>query len=330
MRAVNLIPGEQRQGAGSLTGRSSGGALIVLAVVAGLAVLVLMYGSASHKIASQKGQAPSLTAQANAIQARTGRLAPYTSFVSMADQRTQTVAQLVQARFDWSHALHELGRVMPAGTSLATLHGSGRTGGSNGLLQHDRNTGARVALPRRVRLPGAFPSSRSRAVRSSQSVVAQTLQRLKLMDGASEVQLQSSTQTASGSSSSSSGSGDAAIPSFSAQVAFQGLPSGPAPASAAVLHRRPPRTAVDPASRSPRQGSRWRDDYPRSADADGNRRARRVVGVWFTTVAPERERAAKVDAEVRGRTPTGRNRRIASRQRDQRTRTSTRPPTPRW
>ncbi len=123
MKAVNLIPGEQRQGSGSLTGRSGGAALILLGVVAGLAVLILMYGSASHRISSQKGEVATLTAEASAIQARAGRLTPYTNFVSMADQRTQTVAQLVQARFDWSHALHELGRVLPAGTSLATLHG---------------------------------------------------------------------------------------------------------------------------------------------------------------------------------------------------------------
>ena len=44
MKAVNLIPGEQRQGAGSYTGRSGGGALIVLGMLAGLAVLVAMYG----------------------------------------------------------------------------------------------------------------------------------------------------------------------------------------------------------------------------------------------------------------------------------------------
>jgi len=228
MRAINLIPGEQRQGAGSLTGRSSGGALIVLAVVAGLAVLVLMYGSASHKISSQKGQAASLTAQANAIQARTGRLAPYTSFVTMANQRTQTVAQLVQARFDWSHALHELGRVMPAGTALATLHG---TVGPAGATASSSTTATPTAggTPASSTPAGSVPVFTLTGCATSQAVVAQTLQRLKLMDGASEVQLQSSTQTASGSSSSSSGSGGCSDASFSAQVAFQGLPSGPAP-----------------------------------------------------------------------------------------------------
>ncbi len=127
MRAVNLIPGEQRQGAGGLsdlTGRSGGGALIVLGVIVGLAVMIAMYGSAHHSISSQTGEVAQIKAETSAVEARAGRLTPYANFVSMADQRTETVAQLVQARFDWSHALHELGRVLPAGTSLSALHGT--------------------------------------------------------------------------------------------------------------------------------------------------------------------------------------------------------------
>jgi Tfp pilus assembly protein PilN len=245
MKAVNLIPGEHRQGAGSLTGRSGGGALIVLGMVAGLAALILMYGSASHQISTQKGQAAALSAQADTIKARTGQLAPYTSFVSMANSRTQTVAQLVQARFDWSHALHELGRVMPVDTSLATLHGAVGPAGTTGAS----STAAAPAAggtPASSTPAGSVPVFTLTGCATNQATVAQALQRLKLMDGASEVQLQSSTQSgasSAGASTSASGggcgSGDA---SFSAQVVFAGLPSGPVPtvssggASTAAAH----------------------------------------------------------------------------------------------
>jgi Tfp pilus assembly protein PilN len=245
MKAVNLIPGEHRQGAGSLTGRSGGGALIVLGVVAALALLLLAYGSASHQISSQNGQAAALRARAGSIEARTGQLAPYTSFVSMANQRTQTVAQLVQARFDWSHALHELGRVMPVGTALDTLHGVVGPAGASGSAS-SAATPAAGATPASSTPAGSVPVFTLTGCARSQAVVAQALQRLKLMDGASEVQLQSSTQSGASSSSSSSSSsgggcsgGDA---SFSAQVVFTGLPAGPIPtlsspgASTAALH----------------------------------------------------------------------------------------------
>jgi len=233
MRAVNLIPGEHRQGSGSLTGRSGGAALIVLGVIGGLAALILMYGSASHSISSQQGDVATLEAQATAIRARAGRLTPYTDFVSMADQRTQTVAQLVQARFDWSHALHELGRVLPAGTSLATLHGEVGPAGAGSASGSSATTASSSGTPASSTPPGSTPAFTLTGCAISQSVVAQTLQRLKLMDGSSEVQLQSSTKSGNASSGSSAGSGAGGCPgsdpSFSVQITFTDLPAGPLP-----------------------------------------------------------------------------------------------------
>lgn len=238
MRAVNLIPGEQRQGAGGLTGRSGGGALIVLGLIAGLAVLVVMYGSAHHRISSQTGEVASLTAQTSVVEARTGRLAAYTSFVAMADQRAQTVSQLVQARFDWSHALHELGRVLPAGTSLSALHGTVGPAGAGSSPSTTTTTTAAAGgtgaggtgaggTPSSSTPPGSTPVFTLTGCATSQSEVAQSLQRLRLMDGASEVQLQSSTKSGS-SGSSGSGGCPAGDPTFTAQIVFTGLPAPPA------------------------------------------------------------------------------------------------------
>ncbi|HEY5286008.1 MAG TPA: hypothetical protein VIJ50_02770 [Solirubrobacteraceae bacterium] len=232
MKAVNLIPGEQRQGAGGLsdlTGRSGGAALILLGVVVGLAVMIAMYGSAHHSISSQDGEVAQIKAETSVVEARTGRLTPYTDFVSMADQRTQTVAELVQARFDWSHVLRELGRVLPAGTSLSALHGSvgaSTTGSSS-------SSAAAGSTPASSTPPGSTPVFTLTGCATSQTVVAQALQRLRLMDGASEVQLQSSTKAETGASGGSGGSAAAGScagtdPSFTTQVTFVGLPVAPA------------------------------------------------------------------------------------------------------
>ncbi len=232
MKAVNLIPGERRRRSRRLVGRSGGGALIVLGLLAGLVVLAAIYGGARHQISSQSGEVGSLDAQTRAVQASTGRLTPYASFVSMAEQRMQTVSQLVESRFDWSHALHELGRVLPAGTALDSLHGAI---GSEGLLTGSSSsasssasksatasTGASSSTP-----PGSTPVFTLAGCATSQSEVAQTLQRLRLMDGVTEVQLQSSTSSSSGggSSANSCPSGD---PSFTVQVSFAALPAAPA------------------------------------------------------------------------------------------------------
>ncbi len=231
MKAVNLIPGDQREGAGSITGRSGGGALIVLGLLAALAALTAMYGSAHHRISSQTGEVATLNAQASAIQARTGRLTPYASFVAMADQRVQTVSQLVQARFDWSHALHELGRVLPAGTSLSSLHGT--VGEAAATSSASSPTSAAGATPASSTPPGSTPVFTLIGCSTSQSNVAQTLQRLRLMDGASEVQLQSSTKSSTGSSGSVTGSCPSGGPTFTAQIVFTGLPAASAPSASA-------------------------------------------------------------------------------------------------
>ena len=86
MRAVNLIPAEQRAGAGVGAGRSGGVAYAVLGLLGGLAVLALLYGIADHQISSRRAEVASLSAAPSRHRRAPGQLAPYTSFV--ADART--------------------------------------------------------------------------------------------------------------------------------------------------------------------------------------------------------------------------------------------------
>jgi Tfp pilus assembly protein PilN len=234
MRAVNLIPSEQRQGAGSLTGRSGGAALIVLALIAGLAVLAFVYGTSERNVSSRRGELARANAQLSAARTQAGQLASYTSFIATANQRAQQVSQLVASRFDWSHAFHELGRVLPKDASLTTLHGTvGAGAGTGASTSTPTATATAGATPTSATPPGSTPVFALSGCATSQSVVALTLQRLRLMDGASEVTLQSSAKAAGGGSSgaSSSSSGSAGCspndPAFSAQVTFAALPAAP-------------------------------------------------------------------------------------------------------
>ena len=45
-------------------------------------------------------------------------------FLSLRGQRVQTVEQLAGSRFDWAHAFHELGRVLPYDVSLSAVTGA--------------------------------------------------------------------------------------------------------------------------------------------------------------------------------------------------------------
>lgn len=229
MRAVNLIPSDQRASAGSLTGRSGGAALILVGLVFGVAVLAVMYGGAARQISKESGEVAKLEAQTAAVRARTGRLTPYTSFVARAEQRTKTVAQLVQARFDWSHTLHELGRVLPNDSALLTLQGA--IGGSGSTPSRPATPATTSATPASSTPPGSTPAIVLTGCSTSQAEVAQTMQRLRLIDGVSEVKLASATKGAVAGGGASGGCGKHVA--FSIGVTFAALPATPIPNVAA-------------------------------------------------------------------------------------------------
>ncbi len=235
MRAVNLIPAEERSGGGPGAGRSGGAVYAVLGLLGGLAVMALLYGRADHQISSRRAEVSTLTARAARAQARAGALTPYTSFVQMREQREQAVSTLVDSRFDWAQTFHELGRVLPAGkvslTSVDGTVGSVATEkpAATGAAPAASATGAASADVTSATPPGSIPTFTLVGCAVSQAEVAVMLERLRLIAGVSEVSLQSSTQSSSssGSGASSSGSCESGNPAFTAQVVFDALPTIP-------------------------------------------------------------------------------------------------------
>lgn len=231
MRAVNLIPEEQR-GGGTIGARSGGAAFLVLGLLGGLAVLAVLYGLAHHNFESRRAEAKRLTAQAQQVQAQAAKLAPYTSFIAMREQRTQAVAQLVAARFDWSNTMGELSRVLPSDVALTTIQGAiGSAAGTTKTLAASAaaaTTAVASATP-----PGTTPTITLGGCAASQSVVAQMLVRLRLIGGVSAVALQSSTKSDGGNGSCSSND-----PVFSVELTFNPLPA-PGAVSAAAGGRTP-------------------------------------------------------------------------------------------
>ncbi len=223
MKAVNLIPADERRGKSIPTGRSQGGAYAVLVLLGGLAILALLYGLADHSLSSRRSEVASLTARAQQTQARAGQLTPYASFLQMREQRVQAVSELVNSRFDWAHAFQELGRVLPAKeVSLTSLDGTvGSSSSASGSSAS--SSSATSATP-----PGSIPTFSLTGCASSQTEVALMLERLRLIDGVSEVALQSSTQSGSaGVGGAGAASCEGGNPAFSVQITFDALPSIP-------------------------------------------------------------------------------------------------------
>ena len=251
MKAVNLIPSEQRAGGGPAAGESEGAAFMVLGLVAGLAVLALLYGIASHQVSERKEKVASVNAQAQATQARANALTPYTSFKAMYEQRLKAVTELVNTRFDWAHAFHELGRVLPSDASLNSVKGTiaaaaGATGAAakpaapatpaTGASAGATSTASAAGAVTSATPPGSVPTFILAGCATSQAEVAQTLQRLRLIDGVGDVTLQSATKsTSAGGSSGGSGAGcPGKDPAFAMTVTFAALPTPPASSSGSL------------------------------------------------------------------------------------------------
>jgi Tfp pilus assembly protein PilN len=249
MRAVNLIPSDQRAGASVGAGRSEGAAYGVLALLVAVAALALLYGKAHRDVESNKDKAASVNAQAQRAQAEASQLAPYTSFVALRTQREQAVAGLVDSRFDWAHAFHEFGRVLTGQTQITSLSGSitaaatttatpaaaapaatstaataATSASTSATPATSATTAATSATP-----AGSVPTFTITGCATSQPAVATMLERLRLIDGVATVTLESSTK---GGGTASAGGCPANGPVFTVTVAFDALPSASAAAAA--------------------------------------------------------------------------------------------------
>lgn len=238
MKAVNLIPSDDRRGISVNGGRSQGAAYAVLGVLAGLALFALLYGMARHQVSGRRAQVASLTERTQRATESASQLTPYTSFIALREQRMQAVDQLVDSRFDWAHAFHELGRVLPHNASITSL--SGTIGSASTTLATTTASPSATATTAASSVssatpPGSVPTFTLVGCASSQADVALTLQRLRLIDGVGAVSLQGSTKaSASGASTAGSSNGHCAAkgPTFTVQVSFVALPAATASSSA--------------------------------------------------------------------------------------------------
>jgi len=232
MRAVNLIPAEERRGVSVGGGRSGGAAYILLGAFGLLAVFVLLYGLARHQVSDRKGKLASIAVQKRQAEESASALAPYTSFIALREERVKAVEAVVDSRFDWAHAFHELGRVLPRDASIASLDGTIGAGTATTTTTASApaatTAASASATASSATPPGSVPTMTLTGCAATQSEVALTLQRLRLMDGVSSVNLQSSVRNeGSGGSSGASSTGGCkpSSPSFTVQIAFEPLPT---------------------------------------------------------------------------------------------------------
>jgi hypothetical protein len=226
MNAVNLIPGDSRTRGEGL--KPSPPTLVLMGGLVIALVAAVLYVTAANTVATRKSELAQVTA---GVAGWTAAANSYASFVHLAEQRTQQLAdvrQLAASRFPWSDLLGQIGGVMPRAAALTSLTATSTpsTSGTSGP---------------------PVPSVQLVGCAATQSVVAQTMVQLRSVTGVSAVTLSSSTDSSTGSSS-STGSGGCAFP-VQFQVSLTFAPSSTttaASAGAATTTSAPATTTTTP------------------------------------------------------------------------------------
>jgi Tfp pilus assembly protein PilN len=222
MRAVNLLPEKHRPRRS--TGGKSGSSYILLGVLGLVVGAVLMYVVTLNSINSAKtgiAEAEAATLQANA---QADQLGAYGDFAKVKEQRVAAVKQLADGRMDWERVVRELAHVLPEGVWIQNASASEVPTEAGEPASSDQGT---VVAGPTLTLTGCAPD---------QAVVADTLVRLRQLQGAVDVKLDHSTKpdetasSSSGDSASSAGncgaSGGESNYEFQAAVTLEAPMSG--------------------------------------------------------------------------------------------------------
>ena len=183
MKAVNLIPHDQRRGAGGLAGRSGG---IVYVVVGGLAAVValgVVYAFAVKSVADRTGQLGQVTDEVGAVQAQAAALQPYVQVGELRQSAVSSVVALAENRFDWPDAMQQLALALPSDVTLTTVSASA------GMLTPSSGVG-----PSTTTATGDGAGFSIAGCASSQAEVATVLIALAHVPGVDSVQLGNATK----------------------------------------------------------------------------------------------------------------------------------------
>ena len=184
MKAVNLIPVEERRGSG---GAAPVG---VYALLGGLAVLlaaVTLLVLTGNQVSTKKNELASVSTQAAAAQRQATALTPYANFAKLQQSRLETVKSLASTRFEWSRAFSDVSHVIGSTVWLTGLTGTVTPGVTveNASSSGDTST-FRQASPN--------PAHEIAGCAKSNKDVVAFLSRLRAMTGVQRVTLADATK----------------------------------------------------------------------------------------------------------------------------------------
>jgi Tfp pilus assembly protein PilN len=186
MRPVNLIPPDERRGeqaplrTGPLVYILLGALVLALG---GITAMVLT----DNQISERKSELAKLEQEDAAAAAKAAKLAAYSQFRQLSEQRVATVQSLADSRFDWERVMRELSLILPGDVWLVNLTATAAPGVS---VSSEGGGGGGGGGDLRSAAPG--PALELSGCAAGQTSVAGFVTALKDIDGVTRVGIQSS------------------------------------------------------------------------------------------------------------------------------------------
>ncbi len=195
MKAVNLLPTQRRTTVSLSSLRNIRPGYVVAVVLAALAVMAVMYGTARNQAATYESEAAAVRTQVATVKRSIAAVAAAAAAIPASEQLVGNAAKVAEARFAWAPLFHQLATHLPAKVMFTAL--------SVTLITPDASTASSLKAPEAGVPVGATVVLTGCA--SAQRPVASLMRALRGVTGVSEVALQSSAEQVAGSSSSASG-----------------------------------------------------------------------------------------------------------------------------
>jgi Tfp pilus assembly protein PilN len=191
MKRMNLLPPELRPREG---GRRGSSYLVVGGLFASV-VAMLTYAIVIGGVHSDETELASLKNETQQAQARADALRPYGEFANMKEQRERSVRTVADTRFNYERLTRELARILPAGVWVGHLDVAPAPPEQDVVEAGADSVGGSLVSPPAMTVSGCAPN---------QDVVADTLDRLRALTGATNVELGSSSHSSTDAASASS------------------------------------------------------------------------------------------------------------------------------
>ena len=192
MKAVNLVPQDQRRRAPS---ESSGkGAYAVLGLLTVVLLMAVAYVHSSNQVTERESRAAAAKAEATRLEALAAERNSFADFAQVAQTRLASVVGVADSRFDWERLIRELARIVPEGSWLQSADASVLGDPTAGATPTATSTTS-AALP-------VGPSANLVGCTPDQSDVAQIMVRLHQVHRVSKVTLNESARELGGGAAS--------------------------------------------------------------------------------------------------------------------------------